>query len=157
MNHAHENRVNGALGAGLAIVAPDGKEGMLQHARECAAHGIPFLFDPGQGLPMFSAEELAEFVRLADYVAVNDYEGKMLEEKTGRALADLARDVKALIVTLGGQGLAHPCGGRAARDPRAAAEAGGGSHRLRRCLPRRTAVRHRPRLGLAPHRAAWAR
>jgi adenosine kinase len=104
MNHAHENHVEGALGAGLAIVAPDGKDGMLQHARECAAHGIPFLFDPGQGLPMFSQEELREFVRLADYVAVNDYEGKMLEEKTGRALVDLARDVKALVLTLGAQG-----------------------------------------------------
>src|SRR3990170_4691623 len=83
----------------MATVAPDGKEGMLQHARECAAHGIAFLFDPGQGLPMFSAEELLEFVRLADYVAVNDYEGKLLEEKTGRKLEDLARDVKALVVT----------------------------------------------------------
>ena len=122
MNHAHENRVNGALGAGLAIVAPDGKEGMLQHARECAAHGIPFLFDPGQGLPMFSAEELAELVRLADYVAVNDYEGKMLEEKTGRALADLARDVKALIVTLGGLGSHIHAGGVQHEIPIAAAD-----------------------------------
>jgi adenosine kinase len=88
----------------LAIVAPDGKEGMLRHARECAAHGIPFLFDPGQGLPMFTPEELAEFLRLANYVAVNDYEGKLLEEKTGRTLQSLARDVKALVVTLGAQG-----------------------------------------------------
>lgn len=122
MNYAHENRVNGALGAGLAIVAPDGKEGMLQHARECAAHGIPFLFDPGQGLPMFSAQELAELVRLADYVAVNDYEGKMLEEKTGRALADLARDVKALIVTLGAQGSRIHAGGVQHEIPIAAAD-----------------------------------
>jgi adenosine kinase len=104
MNHAHENRVGRELGAGLAIVAPDGKEGMLQHARQCAEHGIPFMFDPGQGLPMFSAQELAEMVRLADYVAVNDYEGKMLEEKTGRPLASLAREVQALVVTLGAQG-----------------------------------------------------
>jgi adenosine kinase len=104
MNHAHENRVGPALGAGLAIVAPDGKQGMLQHARECAEHGIPFMFDPGQGLPMFDAAELSEMVRLADYVAVNDYEGKMLEDKTGRKLEHLARDVKALVVTLGAQG-----------------------------------------------------
>ena len=104
MNHAHENRVVPALGAGLAIVAPDGKQGMLQHARECAEHGIPFMFDPGQGLPMFDAAELSEMVRLADYVAVNDYEGKMLEDKTGRRLERLAREVKALIVTLGAQG-----------------------------------------------------
>jgi adenosine kinase len=104
MNHAHENRIDAALGAPLAIIAPDGKEGMLQHARECAAHGIAFMFDPGQGLPMFSAAELAELVRLADYVAVNDYEGKLLEEKTGRKLEDLARDLRALVVTRGAQG-----------------------------------------------------
>ena len=83
MNHSHENHIGAQLGAGLAIIGPDGKDGMLQHARECAAHGIPFLFDPGQGLPMFSGEELLEMVRLADYLAVNDYEGKLLEEKTG--------------------------------------------------------------------------
>jgi adenosine kinase len=77
---------------------------MLSHARECAAAGIPFVFDPGQGLPMFSAAELSEFVSLADYVAVNDYEGKMLEEKTGSSLAGIARDVKALVLTVGAQG-----------------------------------------------------
>jgi adenosine kinase len=104
MNHAHENHIDASLGAQLAIVSPDGKDGMLQHARECAAHGIPFLFDPGQGLPMFSADELAEFLSLADYVAVNDYEGKMMEDRTGRKLPDLAREVKALVVTLGAQG-----------------------------------------------------
>jgi adenosine kinase len=104
MNYAHESHVVAALGARLAIIAPDGKEGMLQHARECAAHGISFLFDPGQGLPMFSPQELLEFVRLADYVAVNDYEGKLLQEKTGRSLESLAREVKALVLTLGAQG-----------------------------------------------------
>jgi adenosine kinase len=122
MNHAHENRIDAALGARLAIVAPDGKEGMLQHARECAAHGIPFMFDPGQGLPMFSGAELAELVRLADYVAVNDYEGKMLEEKTGRRLEDLAREVKALVVTLGAQGSRIYAGEVQHEIPAAAAE-----------------------------------
>ena len=104
MNHSHENHIGKELGAGLAIVGPDGKEGMLQHARECAAHGIPFLFDPGQGLPMFSREELLEMVKLGSYLAVNDYEGKLLEEKTGRRLEDLARELKALVHTLGAQG-----------------------------------------------------
>jgi len=104
MNFSHENRIDASLGAKLAIIAPDGKDGMLQHARECAASGIPFVFDPGQGLPMFSGEELEEFVKLADYVAVNDYEGKMLEEKTGSSLEAMARGVKALILTLGSQG-----------------------------------------------------
>jgi adenosine kinase len=104
MNYSHENGVTPELGAGVAIVAPDGKEGMLRHAQECAAAGVPFLFDPGQGLPMFSAAEIAQFVRLADYVAVNDYEGKLLEEKSGRKLEELAREVKALVCTLGAKG-----------------------------------------------------
>jgi len=104
MNHSHENHIGKELAAGLAIIGPDGKEGMLQHARECAASGIPFLFDPGQGLPMFSREELLEMVKLASYLAVNDYEGRLLEEKTGRKLEDLARELKALVHTLGADG-----------------------------------------------------
>ena len=104
MNYSHENHITRALGAGLAIVGPDGKEGMQQHARECAEAGIPFMFDPGQGLPMFSPQELAEFIRLAQYVAVNDYEGKLLEERTGRKLEEIARDVKALVCTMGAKG-----------------------------------------------------
>jgi adenosine kinase len=104
MNHSHENQVTPALGAGLAIIGPDGKEGMQEHARQCARHGIPFVFDPGQGLPMFSGKELEEFIGLASYVAVNDYEGKMLEEKTGMTLEAIASRVKALIYTLGGKG-----------------------------------------------------
>jgi adenosine kinase len=104
MNHSHENHIDKGLGASLAIIGPDGKEGMLQHARECAAHGIPFLFDPGQGLPMFSRDELLEMVKLGSYLAVNDYEGKLLEEKTGQKLEGLAQELKALIHTLGAQG-----------------------------------------------------
>ncbi|MBI1942277.1 MAG: carbohydrate kinase family protein [Betaproteobacteria bacterium] len=104
MNFSHQSRVGAELGAELAIIGPDGKQGMLEHSRQCAACGIPFLFDPGQGLPMFSRDELLEMVRLASYVAVNDYEGKLLEEKTGRSLAELARELKALVATLGAQG-----------------------------------------------------
>jgi adenosine kinase len=104
MNSSHENHVRRELEAGIAIIGPDGKEGMQQHARECAELGVPFMFDPGQGLPMFSGEEIDEFLRHASYVAVNDYEGKMLEEKTGRKLEEHARRVKALVVTLGAQG-----------------------------------------------------
>jgi adenosine kinase len=104
MNHSHENKITRDLGVGLAIVAPDGKQGMLQHARELAGLGIPFMFDPGQGLPMFSGEELLAFVEQAAYVAVNDYEGRMLEERTGRKLEDLATSLKALILTRGAQG-----------------------------------------------------
>ncbi len=123
MNSSHENRIGRDLGAGLAIIGPDGKQGMQQHARECAELGVPYLFDPGQGLPMFSREELDEFLRAASYVAVNDYEGKMLEEKTGRRLEDLARGVKALIVTLGGQGSLIFAGGKRHEIPVAKADA----------------------------------
>jgi len=104
MNHSHENHVTPTLGAGLAIIGPDGKQGMLQHARECSELGMRMLFDPGQGLPMFSRDELDGLLELADYVAVNDYEGKMLEEKTGRSLDEIARGVEALVCTLGGKG-----------------------------------------------------
>jgi adenosine kinase len=123
MNYSHENRITRELGAQLAIIAPDGKLGMLQHARECAAAGIAFLFDPGQGLPMFSGEEAAEFVRLAQYVAVNDYEGKLLEEKTGRTLEAIARDVKALVCTLGAKGSVIYAGGQRHEVPCVQAEA----------------------------------
>ena len=123
MNHSHENRITRELGAQLAIIAPDGKLGMLQHARECAAAGVAFMFDPGQGLPMFSGEEVAEFVRLAQYVAVNDYEGKLLEEKTGRTLEVIARDVKALVCTLGAKGSVIYAGGQRHEVPCVQAEA----------------------------------
>jgi adenosine kinase len=104
MNHSHENHVQAAKDAKLGIVAPDGREGMLQHAREFQAAGIPFIFDPGQGLPMFSGEELARFVEMASFVTVNDYEGEMLQERTGKRLEELAKQVKALVVTLGARG-----------------------------------------------------
>ena len=104
MNHSHENHVQQAAGATLGIVAPDGREGMLQHAREYREAGIPFIFDPGQGLPMFSGEELLEFVRLADYVTVNDYEARLLQERTGHTVEQLAKRVKAVVVTLGPRG-----------------------------------------------------
>ena len=104
MNHSHENRVTRDLGASLAIVAPDGKEGMQQHAKQLADLSVPFMFDPGQGLPMFSGKELLAFVERASYVAVNDYEGRMLEERTGRKLEDLAPRLKALVLTRGAEG-----------------------------------------------------
>jgi adenosine kinase len=104
MNHAHDNHVADAKGTTLGIVAPDGRDGMIQHAREFHEAGIPFIFDPGQGLPMFGGPELEEFVRLADYVTVNDYEAQMLQERTGRKLDALAKLVKAVVVTMGAKG-----------------------------------------------------
>jgi adenosine kinase len=101
---SHENSVKDAQGVTLAIIAPDGRDGMFQHARECFEAGIPFLFDPGQGLPMFNGEELLQFIDMADYLAVNDYESQIIQDKTGLNLQQLAAKVKALVVTLGGQG-----------------------------------------------------
>lgn len=104
MNFSHQNSVQDARGIKLAVIAPDGRDGMFRHARELADAGIPFLFDPGQGLPMFNGDELMQFIADADYLAVNDYEAQLLQQKTGRNLDSLAREVKALVVTLGGQG-----------------------------------------------------
>ncbi|MGA0023396.1 MAG: carbohydrate kinase family protein [Burkholderiales bacterium] len=123
MNHAHENHVGDAMGIKLGIVAPDGREGMLQHAREFHEAGIPFIFDPGQGLPMFNGEELTEFVRLAQYVTVNDYEAQMLQERTGRKLEELAKLVDAIVVTLGARGAVVHAGGQQIEIPSVKPEA----------------------------------
>jgi adenosine kinase len=104
MNHSHLNRVADASGVKLGVVAPDGRQGMTDHAAQFAAAGIPFLFDPGQGLPMFNGEELRAFIAQASWVAVNDYEGGMLAERTGQSLEEIAAQVEALIVTRGGAG-----------------------------------------------------
>ena len=111
MGFSHLNKVEQA-NAGLGIVAPDGREGMMQHARDFAAAGVPFIFDPGQGLPMFNGDELLDFMRLADFACFNDYEAKLLCERTGRSLEQLACEVKALIVTRGGEGSEIYAGGQ---------------------------------------------
>jgi adenosine kinase len=104
MSESHQNSVKEAKDVSLAIIAPDGRDGMFQHAKECFEAGIPFLFDPGQGLPMFNGEELLYFIEMADYLAVNDYESQIIQDKTGLSLEQLAQKVKALIVTLGSAG-----------------------------------------------------
>ena len=104
MGMSEQNHVGDAKDVSLGIVSPDGRAGMLQHAREFHEAGIPFIFDPGQGLPMFNGEELLAFVRQADYLTVNDYEAQLLQERTGHSLVSLAQNLKALIVTLGGKG-----------------------------------------------------
>lgn len=104
MNFSHQNHIDDARNVGLGIVAPDGRDGMLQHAREFSEAGIPFMFDPGQGLPMFDGDELLNFVNLADYIATNDYEAKLLQQRTGKNVAELSRSVKALVVTQGAKG-----------------------------------------------------
>ncbi len=104
MNHSHLNAVAEARDIALGIVAPDGREGMLRHARGFHAAGIPFIFDPGQAMPLFDGRELIDFVELADYVTLNDYEAELMQERTGLSLDALAARVKALVVTLGAKG-----------------------------------------------------
>ncbi len=107
MNYSHLNQVDRMIAGGgvkLGIVSPDGRQGMLEHAEQFAAAGVPFMFDPGQGLPMFGGAELRGFVERADWVAVNDYEASLLSERTGWALGEIAARVRALIVTRGEHG-----------------------------------------------------
>ncbi len=104
MSYAHHNRVSDAGEIELGIVAPDGRDAMIEHSAQFAEAGIPFFFDPGQGLPMFGGEELDTFIDQATWVCVNDYESEMLMEKTGKSLEQVAGKVEALIITRGGKG-----------------------------------------------------
>ena len=104
MQHAHRNEVAAARDVTIGIVAPDGRQGMIEHAEQFAALGIPFIFDPGQGLPMFDAADLERFIAQADWVALNDYEWQLLQQKTGWTVGDLTQRVEALIVTRGPKG-----------------------------------------------------
>jgi len=112
MDHAHVNRVPADAGIRIGVVSPDGRQGMVDHAAQCAAAGIPYMFDPGQGLPMFDGEELRRFIGQAAWVTVNDYEGRLLSERTGWTEEEIAGRVRALIVTRGGQGSTIFAGGR---------------------------------------------
>jgi adenosine kinase len=104
MQFAHQNRVTDAGPATLGIVAPDGRQAMIEHAAQFEAASIPFVFDPGQGMPMFGGDELKTFIRQARWVAVNDYEWGMLQQKTGLSAEQVASQVEALIITLGAEG-----------------------------------------------------
>ncbi|WP_439519688.1 carbohydrate kinase family protein [Hydrogenophaga sp.] len=104
MSMAHDNPVPSRADLAVAIISPDGREAMLTHSRQLHAAGVPFVFDPGQGLPMFNGEELRQFIELATWVTLNDYEAQMLCDRTGLTLDDIAAQVKGLIVTLGAEG-----------------------------------------------------
>ena len=104
MQHAHRNRISDAADIAIGIVAPDGRQGMVEHAAQFAERGIPFIFDPGQGLPMFAGAELQHFVSLARWVAVNDYEWQLLQQKSGWGVEEILKRVEALIVTRGAAG-----------------------------------------------------
>ena len=104
MMQAHAIRIEARSDIKLGMISPDGREAMLVHAEQFKAAGIPFVFDPGQGLPMFDGPELSRFVELASWVAVNDYEARMLCDRTGLTCAQLSRRVLGLVVTLGAEG-----------------------------------------------------
>lgn len=105
MSFSHENSVSTASHeTKLGIVSPDGRDGMIQHAREFAEAGIPFIFDPGQGLPMFGCDDLLNFIEQATWVTVNDYEHQLLQQRTGLSTHQIAERVEALIVTRGAEG-----------------------------------------------------
>lgn len=104
MDHAHLNTVTGETGAKIGIISPDGRQGMIEHAAQFVEAGIPFMFDPGQGLPMFDGDNLRHFISQATWVAVNDYEGQLLRDRTGLDMEAIAAQVDALIVTRGGKG-----------------------------------------------------
>ena len=104
MMQAHITRIAARSDIKLGIISPDGRDAMLQHAQQFRAADIPFVFDPGQGLPMFDGKELAHFIDQSTWVTVNDYEGKMLSERTGWSSAEISRRVQGLVVTLGGEG-----------------------------------------------------
>lgn len=123
MSFAHENQVADAGAARIAIISPDGHEGMLQHARDCFELGVAFVFDPGQQLPMFSSAQLIDCIDKATYVTANDYEIELLMERTGLNLEDLASRLEALIVTRGEQGSQIYTAGRRIDIPAVPAEA----------------------------------
>lgn len=104
MMQAHVSRIEPHPDVRLGIISPDGRDAMLQHAEQFRAADIPFVFDPGQGLPMFDGTELAGFVEQSSWVTVNDYEGKMLCERTGWSPADISRKVRGMVITLGHEG-----------------------------------------------------
>jgi len=104
MNFSHANAVPADTGISIGIVSPDGKQGMLEHAEQFAEQAIPFIFDPGQGMPMFNGEELLHFLDLASYATFNDYESELVQERTGLTLPQIAEKVDALIITLGSKG-----------------------------------------------------
>lgn len=122
MIESHRTRVSDAGDVKLGIVSPDGGAGMIQHSQEFAAAGIPFIFDPGQAMPLFDGKQLLQFLEEASYLTVNDYEAQMFKDKTGKTLKELAARVEALIVTKGAQGSEIHTQGRIVAIPAAKAE-----------------------------------
>jgi len=123
MSNSHENQVGDAEGIRMGIVSPDGRDGMIQHAEQFAQADIPFIFDPGQGMPMFDGNDLLTFVEQASWVTLNDYEAQLLQERTGKSAEEIASMVKALVITLGEKGSIIYADGKTYEIPTAKPEA----------------------------------
>ena len=119
MNMSHVNRVEDAGELVLGIISPDGRDGMIQHAEQFVKAEVPFIFDPGQGMPMFDGDDLKKFIKQATWVTVNDYEWEMMQERTGWTIEDVTQRVEALIVTKGGEGSSIYCHGKTIEIPSA--------------------------------------
>lgn len=119
MNHSANNTVKDAGSVELGIISPDGRDGMVEHAAQMHEAGIPFIFDPGQGMPMFDGDDLKHFINKASWVTVNDYESQLLQDRTGLSANEIAAQVKAYIVTRGGEGSAIYHGGQCIEIPTA--------------------------------------
>ena len=104
MNEAHRNHIADANEPTIGIVSPDGRDAMIQHAKEFSEASVPFIFDPGQGLPMFEGDDLKEFIEQATWLAMNDYEAELMSDKTGLSRQQMAEQVDAMIVTKGAEG-----------------------------------------------------
>ena len=104
MSLSHENNVADAEGVSIGIVSPDGRDGMIEHAQQFAEANIPFIFDPGQGLPMFDGDDLLRFAEQATWITLNDYEAQLFEDRTGKSPHEIAEMVEGLIITKGGEG-----------------------------------------------------
>ena len=104
MAFSHLNKIGDVNGCSIGIVSPDGRDGMIEHALQFAEADIPFIFDPGQGMPMFDGKDLERFVEQATWITVNDYEWQLMQERTGYAPHEVAELVEALIITKGSDG-----------------------------------------------------
>jgi adenosine kinase len=104
MNQSHANAVTDEEGVTIGIVSPDGRQGMIEHAAQFVEAGIPFIFDPGQGMPMFDGDDLNKFLDQATWLTLNDYEFKLFSERTGKSMNEISREVEALVITRGGEG-----------------------------------------------------
>ena len=155
MNFSEKNKVSDAKGVKIGMVSPDGRTGMIKHAEQFAKKKIPFIFDPGQGMPMFNGDDLRKFIEQATWVTVNDYEWELLKDRTGWDEKDITARVDALIITLGGKGSEIHTKDQSYTIPAAKPKSVARPDRLRRRLPRGIAVRlaEQARLGNhGPHR-----